>query len=95
MTTNFAFLGGGAVVGFLWCLALWAYSQRVMLRRIRRTVTVRMKTGGHFHGVLWEQDRLHVVLKDAVALGVRDHGDLPMEGEIVVPRENVEYLQVT
>lgn len=83
-----ALVGAGLLGG-------WVWSQRVLWLSRRRTTTVRLKTGGHFHGVLWQHDARHLVLKNATALGVQDQGSVPMEGEIVLLRENVDYLQVT
>ncbi|MDP8929913.1 MAG: hypothetical protein M3O70_15435 [Actinomycetota bacterium] len=81
-----------AVAGVL-VLGAWLWGQRVLLLTRRRRVTVRLKTGGHFHGVLERADAHHVLLKDAEALGVADRGTVRL-GEVAIPRGNIDYVQV-
>ena len=60
---------------------------------VRREVLVNTKTGEDFRGVLWAADARYLVLRNAQLLRARESA-LPMDGEVVVPRENVKFLQV-
>ena len=69
-------------------LALWLHGYPV-----RREVLVNTKSGEDFRGVLWAADGQYLVLRNAQLVRPRDSA-LPMDGELVVPRENVKFLQV-
>lgn len=59
----------------------------------RRTVIVNTTTGKAFRGVLWERGGRHLVLRNAELL--RPGGEVaPIDGELVIDRENVEFIQV-
>lgn len=50
--------------------------------------------GNHdFRGVLWSEDGRYLVLRNAELLAPREPPK-PMDGEVVIPREQVEFLQV-
>ena len=59
----------------------------------RRTVVVNTKGQTVFRGVLWQRTRRHLVLKN-VALLSPGGGVSPLDGEVLVPAENVEFIQV-
>jgi small nuclear ribonucleoprotein (snRNP)-like protein len=56
------------------------------------SVIVNLKTDKAFRGVLWTQHRDLLVLRQATLL---EHGqETPVDGEVVVERSNVDFLQV-
>lgn len=58
-----------------------------------RRVIVTTKTDRTFRGLLWEQRRGFLVLREAEAL--KDRGAVvPVDGELVIERENVDFIQV-
>jgi hypothetical protein len=58
-----------------------------------RQVIVNTKTELAFRGVLWRKRRGYLVLRNAEMLQAR--GEVtPMDGEVVIYRENVDFLQV-
>lgn len=59
----------------------------------RRSVVIVTKTDRTFRGVLWDQTADHVVLKNPEMLVVKAE-PMQLPGELVIPRSNVDYLQV-
>jgi small nuclear ribonucleoprotein (snRNP)-like protein len=59
----------------------------------RRRVWVTTRTDRTIAGLLWRKCREYLVLRNAVLMG-RDRSEAPMEGEIVILRENVDVIQV-
>ena len=58
-----------------------------------RRVIVNTKTDRAFRGVLWRKRRGYLVLRNAEML--RGKGEtVPMDGEVVIPAENVDFIQV-
>lgn len=58
-----------------------------------RQVIVNLKDSSSFRGVLWQQRRGYVVLRNAELL--KGRGEVVhMDGEIVVATDNVAFLQV-
>jgi small nuclear ribonucleoprotein (snRNP)-like protein len=58
-----------------------------------REVIVTTKTDKSFRGVLWEKRRGYIVLRKASLLQGR--GDaIKMDGEVVIERDNVDFIQV-
>jgi small nuclear ribonucleoprotein (snRNP)-like protein len=58
-----------------------------------RQVVANTKTGHAFRGVLWQRRRGYLVLRNAEML--RPGGEaVAMDGELVIERENVDFLQV-
>jgi len=56
-------------------------------------VIVNTKTDRAFRGVLWQKRRGYLVLRNAEML--RGKGEtVPMDGEVVIPAENVDFIQV-
>lgn len=60
---------------------------------VLRTVLVNTKSGNTFRGVLFAQRRRYLVLKQAQMLR-RDKEPMAVDGEVIVPAENVDFLQV-
>lgn len=61
-----------------------------------RKVIVNCKGGGEaptFEGVFWAQRGGYVVLKEA-SVGRSPRQRVPLDGEILVPRETVAFIQV-
>jgi len=58
-----------------------------------RQVIVNTKTDRAFRGVLWQRRRGYLVLRNAELLKTK--GEVaPVDGEIVIPAENVDFIQV-
>lgn len=60
---------------------------------VRREVIVNTRSGEDFRGVLWRATSGYLILRNAQLLRARE-APLPMDAEVVVPRENVKFLQV-
>ncbi len=60
---------------------------------VRRQVIVNTKTGLTFRGVLWEKRRRYLVLRNAEMLKPGREAVL-MDGEVVIERANVDFIQV-
>lgn len=60
----------------------------------RQTVIVTLKSGRSFRGVLWQRAGGFLVLKRAEMVGRREGGALSIDGEILVPSGDVEFVQV-
>lgn len=58
-----------------------------------RQVIVNTKTERTFRGVLWRRRRGFLVLRNAELLQGRGEV-MPMDGEVVIPAENVDFIQV-
>ncbi len=57
---------------------------------------VTLHSGEAFSGVLWQADARAWVLKDAVALGAGERNtDVVVDGEVIVPADNVAFAQRT
>ena len=59
----------------------------------KQTVICNTKTGRTFRGVLWCKRGPLLVLRDAQLLD--GAAVLPMDGDVIVERDNVDFLQVT
>jgi len=69
-------------------------SPSLLVARCRRRVLVTTKTDAAFAGVLYAVDREALVLRQAEALAYGAKKDnVPVEGELVVLRTEVAYLQ--
>lgn len=77
-------LSGAAVV--------WPSRDRLVRSRLRDRVIVTLKSGVAFSGVLVEADAKSFILRDAQALTPHD-SPVPVDGELVVARPDVDYLQ--
>lgn len=58
-----------------------------------REVLLTTKTGRTFKGVLWRRRGGYLVLRNACLLRERE-APLALDGEVVVERSNVDWLQV-
>jgi|GEM_PF-1423856 len=56
-------------------------------------ILVNTKTGNTFSGVLWRKRPGYLVLRNARMLR-RDKDPMLMDGEVVIPADNVDFLQV-
>lgn len=73
----------------------WSSHRGLLASRARRQVIVTLKTGEAFSGLLYAADRDAVVLRDTTALSFgHDGGHLPVEGEAVLLRSDIAYMQV-
>lgn len=60
---------------------------------VLRKVIVNTRTDRAFRGVLWRKRRGYLVLRNAELLRIR--GEVtPMDGELVIERDNVDFIQV-
>ena len=60
---------------------------------VRRRVIVNTKTERAFRGVLWRRRWGYLVLRNAELIKARGETVL-VEGEVVILRENVDFIQV-
>lgn len=68
----------------------------VLATRCRREVLVTLTGGETFRGVLFDADSDALVLRSAVAVGFGGDGNLaPVQGEVVLLRSTVAYVQAT
>lgn len=66
---------------------------RLVKRRVRDVVVVTLKNGSAFRGVLHDADGRSFVLRDAEVVGDSTGRPVPVDGELVVARDLVEYFQ--
>lgn len=67
---------------------------RVLSSRFRERVLVNTKSGAVWAGALYSCDKQFVVLRDAEAIGEGENrGNLPMDGEVIVPIADVDFIQ--
>lgn len=82
--------------GLTGALIAWSLTHdpigRVLGERLRRKVVVTLKAGSTFGGVLAEADRYAIVLQGAESLKP-DGSRISVDGELVVLREDVAYIQ--
>lgn len=69
--------------------------KRIIREHIRRKVIVTLKTGEGFGGVLFSADSEAIVVRDAVLLDATstDRTAQPVDGELLVLRADISYLQ--
>lgn len=61
-------------------------------QRLRKQVIATLKDGQAFAGILFDVDKELLVLRRAEALG--PDGRTPVDGEVLILREEVSFLQV-
>jgi hypothetical protein len=84
----------------LWALAsltafsiAWVLSERWESRsQARRRVLVNLDTGRTFSGVLWSKTGDWLVLRNAEMVE-RGAAPVPVDGEVIVERDRVEFVQ--
>ena len=81
----------------LWLTALigalsWFRSQRCLRGRYRSSVIVTLKSGLAFRGVLFDADAGTVVLRKAEAMDGQN-APLPVDGEVLLLRSEIEFVQ--
>lgn len=77
-------------------LAVLAVSNRrdqVVRSRVRAEVIVTMKTGEAFRGVLMQLDGRSLVLRQAKALTDASARPVPVDGELILDRAQIDYMQ--
>jgi len=67
---------------------------RILQRLVRTRFLVATRTGATWDGVLMEADERSVVLRDAKVIGT-DGTETPADGEVLIPRGDVAYMQRT
>lgn len=83
------------IAGVLGYLLYHQSTHGLIAQRCRRKVLVTLKTGEAFSGVLYAADRDALVLRDAVALAYGPRSEnVPVEGEAVILRADVAYMQL-
>lgn len=88
MTLGLALLSAAIVLSA--ALLAFADHPRLLRARAKRTVVVTLKSGATFRGVLFESDANVLVLKGTEALG---DTVVPVDGELIVYRDDVDYIQ--
>lgn len=73
--------------------AAWPSRDKLMRARMRKTVVATLKTGATFRGVLFEMDGRTVILRNAEAIGADPGKHIPVDGELLLSRADVEFLQ--
>jgi hypothetical protein len=81
-------------VGLVVAAWLIRTGDRLLRERLCDKVVVTLKTGPSFSGVLFKVDDRALILRDTQALGAAHNGDhLAVDGELVLFRTDIEYLQ--
>lgn len=62
--------------------------------RLRRRVVVNLLDGTAFSGVLWRRAGRQLVLRDVARMQPGDHNPTPVDGEILLDRGVVDFVQV-
>lgn len=71
----------------------WFRSQRCLRGRYRSTVIVTLKSGAAFRGVLFDSDGGTVVLRNAEHVDAGASALVAVDGEVLVFRSEIEFLQ--
>lgn len=86
-------MAGIAVTGATAAVA-WPSRDRLIRQRLRDQVVVTLKSGSAFRGVLFEADARSFVLRNVEMLGRPGDGvHIPVDGELMVARSEVEFVQ--
>jgi ABC-type Fe3+-siderophore transport system permease subunit len=87
-----AVLAAGLIIAAL--LIVGAARDRLLRERMCDKVVATLKTGAAFSGVLFKVDGQALILRDTQALGAGPGGDhLAVDGELILFRADIEYLQ--
>lgn len=76
--------------GVVWHLIDVLWARRLV---VRRRVLVQLDTGRALIGTLWSTKAHRVVLKDVELLEPGTDGPTRMDGDVVIERARVEYIQ--
>lgn len=68
-------------------------ADRLLRERLREYVVVTLKSGEAFGGVLYGADSRSFVLRDAKALTDASARPVPVDGELILPRDQIDYFQ--
>jgi hypothetical protein len=66
---------------------------RLVRSRLRDELIVTMRTGEAFRGVLTEADGRSFVLRNAKALTDASPRPVPVDGELILDRAQIDYIQ--
>lgn len=66
---------------------------RIHRLRFKSSVIVTLQSGATFEGVLFDFDRHALVLRDAKLLSAGQRAPVAVDGEVVLLRDRVEYMQ--
>jgi hypothetical protein len=59
---------------------------------VSRRVVVNLTTGAAIEGVLWDEKGALIVLRDARLHN--EGGSAPLDGEVIIERDRIEFVQV-
>lgn len=76
-------------------LLMWrARSVDALLRgRLRHIVVVEVRTGETFRGLLAECDERTILLRNTESVGAADQASILVDGELMLPRDDVKWIQ--
>jgi hypothetical protein len=67
---------------------------RLLKHRLREVFVVTMEGGAAFKGLLYSLDQRSVILREAEAMAAGTDGrHVPVDGELILPRERISYMQ--
>lgn len=69
------------------------HRDEVMKERERQRVVVTMKSGAAYTGVLFVADGSTVLLRESVVLANDGTDPVPVDGELMLARSDLEYIQ--
>lgn len=72
-------------------VGLFDSRDRLLNDRLRERFVVTLLDGASFDGLLWDVDEHHLVLRDARTVSAQ--GSAAVDGELILPRDGVAYLQ--
>lgn len=74
-------------------LAVMTTRDRLVRRRMRDDVIVTLRTGEAFRGILHDADHRSFILRDAKALTDSTARPVPVDGELILDRGQIDYFQ--
>lgn len=81
-----------SIAGIGWIATETLYTGPRKYMRLRKKVVVNLTTGRSFTGILWERRSNYLVLRGAEML--EGHERVPMDGEVILEAELIEFVQV-
>lgn len=83
-----------ALIGAAAVTAWWLRSTDLLIRRTERSkVVVELKSGETFTGLLAATDAKTITLRSASSLGPDGTRSVSIDGELLIPRGDVKFLQ--